>query len=155
MALSPPDQRRWKRYQAKYQRRIKRCRRQRPVTQSPAKRKWRVKLLSTIGTVLLFLFTSVPFTSFILEEAMQTCMFGSFAINKAKGKAKDPVHAQVVYDNCQIVHDWSYQFLHTVGWINPFNYAYVLYLRSDSAYWYAFSKNQGIENDNNPRDNTP
>lgn len=67
-------------------------------------------------------------------------MFGSFALTKAKGKARDDVALKVVYDVCTTNHKYAYWFIHTVGWINPFNFAYVLYLKSDNAYWYAVGK---------------
>ena len=86
-----------------------------------------VKLL----VVYFFLFSTVGFTMFIFEEAMQTVMFASFGYVAAKDWPGLERHLRIM----RLVHWASSIYIRYVGWLNPLRWpAYLVYLEANEAY---------------------
>ena len=97
------------------------------ITEILAKRPWWVKLL----LVYFFLFSTVGFTMFIFEEAMQTAMFASFGYVAAKDWAGLERHLRIM----KFVHWASSLYIRYAGWLNPLMWpAYLTYLKANEAY---------------------
>ena len=83
---------------------------------------------------------SVGFTSFVLEEAEQTCMFGNFALSKPPQYSKKPVRDEfsnmsiAALTACFKIHDTATLFNNTIGYIYPFGFAYRTYQEADELY---------------------
>ena len=88
---------------------------------------WWVKLL----VVYFFLFSTVGFTMFIFEEAMQTVMFASFGYVAAKDWPGLERHLRIM----KFVHGASSLYIRSVGWLNPLMWpAYLVYLEANESY---------------------
>ena len=86
-----------------------------------------VKLL----VLYFFLFSTVGFTMFIFEEAMQTAMFASFGYVAAKDWPGLERHLRIM----KFVHWTSSLYIRSVGWLNPLMWpAYLVYLEANEAY---------------------
>ncbi len=73
------------------------------------------------GLVVMGFMGTVGFTSFVLEEAEQTCMFGQFGLSKRKAYAR--MHIRHI-SQCFKLHDVASKFNNTVGYLYPFGFAY-------------------------------
>jgi hypothetical protein len=86
-----------------------------------------VKLL----VLYFFLFSTVGFTMFVFEEAMQTAMFAAFSYQTAKDWPGLEKHLRIM----RFVHKASSIYIRSVGWLNPLMWpAYLVYLEANESY---------------------
>ena len=89
--------------------------------------RWWKKLI----VIYLFLFSTVGFTMFIFEEAMQVTTFAAFAYQSAKDWDGLEAHLAVM----RAVDRSARLFIRYVGWLNPLMWpAYLEYLEANQAY---------------------
>lgn len=82
-----------------------------------------VATFATFKTALAVLgfMGTIGFTSFVLEEAEQTCMFGNFGLSKKKELAKMSIRH---INQCFYLHDTAETWNNTLGYLYPFGFAY-------------------------------
>ena len=92
------------------------------------------------GIAILSVMGSVGFTSFVLEEAEQTCMFGNFALSKPPQYSNKAVRKEfanmsiAAIKHCFKIHDTANYFNNTVGYLYPFGFAYRTYQDANELY---------------------
>lgn len=92
------------------------------------------------GLIILSIMGSIGFTSFVLEEAEQTCMFGNFTLSKPPRYSKKPVidkfsemSVQAI-KHCFRIHHAANYFNNTIGYLYPFGFAYRTYQDANELY---------------------
>jgi len=110
-----------------------------PVTNSPKKNAYHVSV--TGGSVsILAVIGTVGFTSFVLEEAEQSCMFGNFGLSKPHKFSDNPERDEFARMSvaavmaCFKIHDVAETFNNTIGYINPFGFSYRSYQDANEIY---------------------
>lgn len=73
------------------------------------------------GLAVLGFMGTIGFTSFVLEEAEQTCMFGNFGLSKKEELAKMSIRH---INQCFYLHDTADAWNNTLGYLYPFSFAY-------------------------------
>ncbi len=111
------------------------------VTRTVFNKKPKAFLFKTKSGLWIFsIMGAVGFTSFVLEEAEQTCMFGNFALSKPPQYAKKPVRDEfsnmsiAALTACFKVHDTATLFNNTIGYLYPFGFAYRTYQDANELY---------------------
>jgi len=91
----------------------------------------RIKTLLQMAAIVISLMGVVTFSLFILEEAFQTAMFGTWPAQDAK----DWRLAKIGLDTQKKIVWWMKLVNYTVGWVQPLGFiAYANYARSSDYY---------------------